>query len=73
MTRRFSSKQRMALAVLAGFKCEVCGKSLDKFEADHVRPWSKGGETHVRNGRALCRACNRLKGSRYEDTKTLAT
>ncbi len=73
MKRRFSSKQRLALAVLARFKCERCGKPLDTFEADHVHPWCKGGETHVRNGQALCKACNRLKGSRHEDPKAVAT
>jgi hypothetical protein len=64
--RRFSRKERLALATIAGFVCEICGTYLHKYEADHKHPFSKGGETHVRNGQALCQPCNRKKGAKYE-------
>jgi 5-methylcytosine-specific restriction endonuclease McrA len=73
MSRCFNRKQRLALAVIAGFKCERCGEPLDSFEADHVMPFSKGGETHVRNGQALCRACNRSKGVSCAYSSEMAT
>ncbi|RKY53653.1 MAG: HNH endonuclease, partial [Candidatus Neomarinimicrobiota bacterium] len=33
-------------------------------QADHIIPWSKGGETTVENGQALCQRCNGSKGNR---------
>lgn len=33
-------------------------------EADHRKPWSKGGRTHESNCQVLCRACNRAKGAK---------
>jgi len=35
------------------------------FEADHKKPFSKGGLTVVSNGLALCKLCNRAKKSYY--------
>ncbi len=40
-----------------GKKCE-----WDNWEADHIKPWSKGGKTIVENGQVSCPACNRSKG-----------
>lgn len=64
MRRLFSSRQRFLLAMRAGGKCENCGVQLSKetYHADHVRPWSKGGETVTTNGAALCAKCNLSKG-----------
>ena len=64
MRRLFSSRQRFLLAMRAGGKCESCGVKLTKetYHADHVRPWSKGGETLTTNGAALCAKCNLSKG-----------
>jgi 5-methylcytosine-specific restriction endonuclease McrA len=68
--RRFSRKQRLALAIVAGFRCEACNEplavGLGNMAGDHVMPFSKGGETHVRNGQALCSACNSRKGSKCD-------
>ncbi len=64
MRRRFSRKERLALAIAAGFKCEVCGDRLDAFEADHKRPWSKGGQHAIDNLQTLCKPCNVRKGAR---------
>lgn len=63
--RLFSARERRALAIYSGFKCEICRAPLERYEADHVRPFSKGGETDVRNGQSLCPSCNRKKGSKY--------
>jgi len=63
--RRFSPSERLALYLAADGKCQLCGKPLDQdFHADHVHPYSKGGETDVINGQALCSECNIKKGSK---------
>lgn len=66
MTRLFSWRQRFALALLSGGRCEECSSKLtnDDFHADHVVPYSSGGPTILVNGRALCRKCNLRKGAR---------
>jgi 5-methylcytosine-specific restriction endonuclease McrA len=64
MPRRFSSKQRLVLRLASLNRCRGCGDLLNKsFHADHVKPWSKGGETETDNGQALCAACNLQKGA----------
>ena len=50
------------------FKCCFCGKSPAKnpdteLHVDHIRPWSKGGETILENLQVLCSDCNLGKGS----------
>lgn len=63
--RRFNRSERAALYWVADGRCEECGVPLDDgFHADHVFAFSKGGETDVTNGRALCAACNLKKGAR---------
>lgn len=72
--RRFSPAERLALFTVAGGRCEApgCGKPLDRsFHADHHTPFSRGGETSLSNGRALCEACNLKKGSKSSMTLTL--
>lgn len=46
--------------------CPYCKKhfELEEMEADHKKPWSKGGKTKPSNLQMLCRECNRKKGSR---------
>lgn len=45
--------------------CPVCGKTfkIEEMEADHIKPWSKGGKTVSENCQMLCRECNRKKGN----------
>lgn len=63
MKRFFGSRDRIALYLAADGKCERCGDDLpESWHADHVRPWSRGGETDVANGQALCPKCNLTKG-----------
>jgi hypothetical protein len=43
--------------------CQMCGESPAKnsdvvLHADHIKPWSKGGETVLENLRTLCLKCN---------------
>ncbi len=65
--RRFNQKQRQALFMVSGGKCEMCGEELgDAWHADHVIPCSLGGQTDVSNGQALCASCNLSKGDSVE-------
>lgn len=46
--------------------CARCGKhfALEEMEADHIKPWCKGGKTEKENCQMLCRQCNRTKSNR---------
>ena len=46
--------------------CQKCKKhfELNEVEADHIKPWSKGGKTILENCQILCRECNRRKSDR---------
>jgi superfamily II DNA or RNA helicase len=69
--RRFSSKQRVALYLAADGRCEQCGTQLEAgWHADHVHPHSKGGDTDVINGAALCPPCNLKKGNNMPPSTT---
>ena len=45
------------------FKCCMCGRSPAitpnlELHIDHIKPWSKGGETVIENLQTLCQDCN---------------
>jgi len=67
MTRLFSKPQRTALFLYARGRCAnpACRQPLEQgWHADHQHPWSRGGETDIHNGQALCAACNRRKAAK---------
>lgn len=71
MRRRYSKTQRAYLYRRANGRCEGCGGPLRAgWHADHDTPWSKGGQTWIQNGRALCPDCNLRKGSTLTYTDT---
>ena len=58
-----SLKLRFQVFKRDNFKCVLCGQSPAKnpkieLEADHIYPWSKGGETTFENLQTLCSECN---------------
>jgi superfamily II DNA or RNA helicase len=62
--RLFTKREKDALYSASDGLCEECGKPLESgWHADHVHPWSRGGDTVVSNGQALCANCNLRKGS----------
>ena len=75
MKRSFSPSERAAglekAKDAAGVpKCQYCGKTINpaaggpnSYEADHIRPYSKGGPTTQDNLGPSCRTCNRSKGN----------
>jgi 5-methylcytosine-specific restriction endonuclease McrA len=68
--RRFNRAERAVIKRRAGERCEHHGwlfgrcRATQNLEADHVHPHSRGGQTLVANGQALCRRHNRLKSAR---------
>lgn len=68
--RRFGSRERAALYLAADGKCSSCGRDLGPgWHADHVTPWSRGGQTDVINGQALCPECNLRKGNTVSELR----
>jgi hypothetical protein len=52
--------------------CQMCGASPAKdpsvdLHADHIKPWSRGGETNLENLRTLCLKCNIGKGDLHDE------
>lgn len=68
--RRFDAAQRRLLLAYAGHRCEHstlwvfrCTQTRH-LQADHVMPWSRGGQTLIENGQMLCRRHNSRKTNR---------
>lgn len=59
--RHFTPAERYYVWIKANKQCEKCEKSvaMNEMDADHIVPWSKGGETSIDNARCLCVSCNR--------------
>lgn len=66
--RWFSSWQRQRIWITAGGRCELCSVPLHywTFHCDHIWPWSKGGQTVLRNAQALCADCNLTKSNHMD-------
>lgn len=45
-----------------GYECIGCGSS-ENLVIDHIRPFSKNGETEIDNLQTLCHQCNMKKGN----------
>ena len=53
------------------FRCCACGASPSVtpgvvLEVDHIKPWSKGGETVIENLQTLCFSCNQGKTNHHD-------
>ncbi|MCY3797089.1 MAG: DUF262 domain-containing protein [Chloroflexi bacterium] len=73
--RAFNEDQRIEIYLRDNGLCQECLNTLpenearvpwSQFEADHILPWIKGGETEVWNGQVLCRMHNQKKGASYD-------
>ena len=64
--RAFSDAQKLKMFQKQGGKCPLCGKkfAIEEMHADHIKPWSKGGQTTLENGQMLCHDCNWTKGNK---------
>jgi superfamily II DNA or RNA helicase len=64
--RFFKDKQKKILYILSEGKCTICGEDLRRgWHADHIKPYSEGGETTINNGQSLCPKCNIAKSNNY--------
>jgi hypothetical protein len=68
--RRAGSVLRYAVLKRDRFRCVLCGASpatdpACELELDHIRPYSKGGQTVLANLRTLCRRCNQGRSNRH--------
>ena len=63
--RTFTTEERIVIWHRANGTCKICGSKIkfDQMEADHITPHSKGGQTTIDNGQALCKQCNASKGA----------
>ena len=65
--RLFSRADKIAILRRAGARCEHHGlltgrcSAIERLEADHVHPHSRGGWTNITNAQALCQRHNRIK------------
>ena len=72
--REINLRLRFKVLQRDNFKCCVCGASPARDSAvilhvDHIRPWSKGGETTIDNLQTLCSKCNLGKSDLYDEIK----
>lgn len=65
--RVFDKRDKMAAYSKQDGICPICGKQFkfEEMEGDHIKPWSKGGQTTPENCQMLCKGCNVKKTDKY--------
>ena len=64
--REPNDKLKLKVMWRDGNECKLCGLKLSVWEEghfDHIKPWSKCGETTLKNLQILCAKCNLTKGN----------
>lgn len=59
--RNINWRLRALVLMRDGARCRICGAAPSdgiRLHVDHVKPWSKGGETMLDNLQILCNVCN---------------
>lgn len=59
--RNINWRLRALVLMRDGARCQLCGATPQdgaRLHVDHVKPWSKGGETVIENLQILCEPCN---------------
>lgn len=65
--RSFDKRDKLAAYNKQNGICVVCGEHFEyaEMEGDHIKPWSKGGQTTIDNCQMLCKSCNAKKKDKY--------
>ena len=65
--RTFDKRDKIAAYNRQNGICPVCNKHFEynEMEGDHIKPWSKGGQTIRDNCQMLCKSCNAKKTDKY--------
>jgi len=69
--RNINLRLRFKVLKRDSFKCVKCGNNPAsnpevKLQVDHIKPYSKGGETIIDNLQTLCEDCNQGKSNLHE-------
>lgn len=62
--KRMDEQIRQQVFERDNYTCRYCGSTQPPLHADHVYPWSKGGETSINNLVTACRKCNGKKSNK---------
>ena len=64
--RFFNNDQKGLVYEQQKGRCKKCKKKFEigEMEADHIKPWIKGGETEIENCQMLCVPCHNAKSAR---------
>lgn len=64
--RAFDRRDALAAYEKQHHNCAICGEEFEfeAMQADHIKPWSKGGHTTPENCQMLCRDCNLKKSNK---------
>lgn len=63
--KQLYARQKGICPVCAERGCEQTHYELSEMEADHIKPWSKGGKTEIANGQMLCKFHNNEKKAKW--------
>lgn len=65
--RAFTDRDKAAAYSKQGGICPFCSEHFEysEMEGDHIKPWSKGGQTVPENCQMLCKDCNGKKSAKY--------
>lgn len=63
--RNITSRLKVQVLMRDGNKCKLCGITVtgENIHFDHIKPWSKGGETVLENLQVLCAVHNIAKSN----------
>ncbi len=69
--RDISDRLKVKVLIRDGNKCRLCGITVtgNNIHFDHIKPWSKGGETILENIQVLCAPHNLAKGNYDSEEK----
>ncbi len=63
-SRKINDRMKVQILMREGNRCKLCGVEVigRDIHFDHIKPWSKGGETVLENIQILCAHHNLVKG-----------